>query len=106
MEQIKNTLEAVIKNLQARQKKAAPENDPELLLKNNLSKKELAHLKFNYYKKGTLGIKVDSSSWLYYLSLQKEVLLDKLRSNLTGLKRIHFCLGDISKNNETSKRKR
>lgn len=104
MEQIKNTIAEVIKNLQECRKKGTPENDPEALLKKNLSKRELVHIKFNYYRKGTLGIKVDSSSWLYYLSLQKEQLSDKLRRKLTGLKHIHFCLGDIEKGNGKKKR--
>lgn len=104
MEQIKKTIEEVIKTLQECRKKRTPENDPETLLKKNLSKKELAHIKFNYYRKGVLGIKVDSSSWLYYLSLQKEQLSDKLRRKLAGLKHIHFCLGEIDKGNGQNKR--
>jgi len=65
------------------------------LLKKLLTKRELQHIKFNYFRKGILGISVDSSGWLYHLSLKKEGLLISLQKNLTDLKEIHFRLGEV-----------
>jgi len=105
MESIKDTINNVIKDLQEQRKKASDKNSPEKIFKKNLSKKELAHVKFNYFRKGVLGVKVDSSSWLYYLSLQKEAFLDKLRGNLKEIKDIHFSIGDVVSQNEKNKSK-
>jgi len=71
------------------------ENDnPEVLLKKALTKKELRHIKFHYFRKGMLGIKVDSSVWLYSMNLKKEKLISKLNSASTlGVKDIRFVLG-------------
>ena len=72
-------------------------------LKKLLTKKELKHIKLHYFKKGILGIKVDSSGWLYQFSLKKEVLLKDLQPGLAEIKSIRFSLGEIDNN---GKRKR
>ncbi len=69
--------------------------DVERSLKKILTKKEIGHIKFNYFKKGILNIIVDSSSWLYQLSLEKDGLLAKLRKNLKNIKDIRFRLGEV-----------
>lgn len=92
MEAIKATLESVMRVLETK-KKALPGEDPQALLEQALSKKELGHIKFNYLKKGILSISVDSSAWLYHLSLKKENLLLKLSKKTTGLRDIRFRLG-------------
>jgi hypothetical protein len=51
------------------QKKGPLKDDPEALLEKALTKDELAHARLNYFKRGVLNIKVDSSTWLYHLSL-------------------------------------
>lgn len=66
---------------------------PERMLRAALAKKDLQHVRFSYFKKGILGIKVDSSSRLYLLSLRKEDLLERLRKKLNGVKDIRFRLG-------------
>lgn len=106
MEAIKETVNNVIKNLQKRQKKVPGKNSPEQALKKILSKKEQAHAEFNYFRKGALGVKVDSSTWLYYLNLQKGILLDKLRRSLKDIKEIHFSIGDVLRQDEKEKAKR
>ena len=91
METIKDVVADVIKGLQ--EKKHA-KDEPELLLSRVLSKKELRHVKFRYLRKGILGITVDSSSWLYQLSLQKPVLLAKIGGKSKAIKDIRFYIGE------------
>ena len=93
MEAIKDTLQNLMRTL--KNKKKLSKDDPQALLPKVLSKKELGHIKFNYFKKGILGISVDSSSWAYHLNLKKEGLLAKLGKKLSGLKDIRFQLGEI-----------
>ena len=64
------------------------------LLKKTLTEKELGHIKFNYFKRGILNITVDSSSWLYQLSLSKDDLLARLRKKLKEIKDIRLRLGE------------
>ncbi|MFA5156495.1 MAG: DciA family protein [Candidatus Omnitrophota bacterium] len=101
MEQIRNTVNAVIRLLETG-RLASGEVKIEELLKKLLTKKELKHIKLHYFKKGILGIKVDSSSWLYQLSLEKEGLLKELQQGLAEIKDIRFSLGEI---NDNGKRK-
>jgi len=93
MEAIKETLQNVIKALEQR-KSELPRDDPEALLNRSLGKKELRHVRFDYFKKGILNISVDSSSWLYNLNLQKEGLLARLRQQSGAIKDIRFRIGN------------
>ena len=70
--------------------------DPHLWLKKALTKKELGHIKVKYFSKGVLGLSVDSSAWLYILSLKKEELLAALKKENPGLKNINLRIGEIS----------
>lgn len=95
MENIKHTLKTVLEVLEAKKEEFSG-GSPEDLLQKTLSKKELMHIKFNYFKKGILGLSVDSSSWFYHLSLKKEALLAKLgRKSGGSIKDIRFRLGEI-----------
>jgi hypothetical protein len=94
MEEIKDTLKKVLAALEAKKTKSQ-ESDPYLLLKKILTKKEIGHIKVNNFRQGVLYIKVDSSSRLYFFSLRKEDLLEKLRRDLKELKNIRFVLGEI-----------
>ncbi len=94
MEAIKDTIKNVMRGLKA--KKIGPAADsPEALLKKFLTKKELTHIKFNYFKRGIVNISVDSSSWLYQLNLQKEALLGKFARQTKAIKDIRFRLGEV-----------
>lgn len=93
MEAIKETIKNVMQSWG--QGKQAAVTDPEQLLKKILTKKELAHIKFSYFRAGILGINVDSSSWLYKFSLQKETLLEKLSKKISSIKDIRFRIGEI-----------
>lgn len=92
MEAIKNTVDAVMHTLKTG-KGAGVGPAIEDALKKSLTKKEIRHIKFNYFKRGTLSISVDSSGWLYQLSLKKEDLLAGLRRDLKDIKNIRFRLG-------------
>lgn len=94
MERIKDTLQKVMRGIEAK-KKGLPADSPEALLKKFLTKKELKHIKFHYFKKGVLNLSVDSSSWLYQLSLQKRDLLAKLTQKSGAIKDIRFRLGEV-----------
>lgn len=72
-----------------------PVDTPEDFLKKILTKRESKHIKVNYFRKGVLGINVDSSSWLYQLSLGKEDLLLKLTTRFKEVKDIRFRLGEV-----------
>ncbi len=91
METIKDIIPDVIRGLEAKKR---AQDEPELLLKGVLSKKELGHVKFRYLRKGILGITVDSSSWLYQLNLQKPGLLAKLGKKSKAIKDIRFYIGE------------
>ncbi len=92
MDHIKNVVYGVIEGWAAKSA-GAGEDAPRAWLKKVLTKKELAHIKFNYFKKGVLGVWVDSSVWLYSLSLKKSNLLEQLRAVSSGVKDIRFRIG-------------
>ncbi len=95
METIKNTIQQLMRQWQTRQL-TQPEADPQALLKKLVAKKDLSHVGIAYFRNGILGLKVDSSTRLYSLSLQKEQLLAKLRTYAkTPVKDIHFSIGEI-----------
>jgi len=93
MELIKATLQSVMQALEAKNKQVAGDN-PEALLQKAFSKKEKTHIKLNYFRGGTLSIRVDSSVWLYHFSLKKDELLTKLHKKSNKINKIHFCLGE------------
>jgi len=94
MEHLKSTVDALMAGLL--EKNSGPRGgNPEQWLKKALTKKELRHIKVKYFRKGILGLSVDSSAWLYILSLRKEELLHKLKQENTGLKNINFRIGEI-----------
>lgn len=96
MEPIKDTVENVIKKWEAKSKGGLRHN-PQVLLKRIFTKKELDHVKFNYFKGHTLNINVDSSSWLYHLNLKKDKLLAKLHKDSGNIiNDIRFFVGEIS----------
>lgn len=93
MDAIKDTVINVMQQLEA--KKTGVCAEPQVLLKKVLTKKELKHTKFHYFRKGILSLHVDSSSWLYNLALKKEGLLLKLNKESCAIKDIRFRIGEI-----------
>lgn len=94
MERIRDTIESVFKEIVAK-KGADSSPGPESWLKKVLTKKELGHIKLHYFRKGILGLSVDSSVWMYSLNLKKESLLKKFKECSSDIKEIRFSIGDI-----------
>jgi len=94
VEQIKDTLKIILGQLESKSQ-AIPKNSIEGWLKNALTKKELRHIRIKYFKNGVLGLSVDSSSWLYALSLKKEEILMKLQKESGLVKNIALRIGEI-----------
>lgn len=94
MDRIRDTLRGV---MQAWEQKSCrpPQSGPESLLKKFLTKKELRHIKFRYFKKGTLVLNVSSSSWLYYFNLKKDALLAGLKKESGLIKELRFYIGEM-----------
>jgi hypothetical protein len=94
MERLRETLWGLIKELEDKNLKGQSHN-PQEWLKNILTKKELRHIRVNYFKKGVLGLAVDSSSLLYSLNLRKEELLALLQKESKGIEDIRFRIGEL-----------
>ena len=94
MERIKDTLQNVFKELTAK-KEVLRKGHPEDWLKKALTKRELEHIKFYYFRKGILGVKVDSSNWLYKFNLDKAKILAKLVKFSDEVKDVHFRIGEV-----------
>jgi len=94
MEKIRDTLQGVMQDL-VHKKSALPGDDPESWLRKVLTKRELGHIKLQYFRKGILGLLVDSSVWRYSLNLKKEELLRKLRQCSAQIKEIRFSIGEV-----------
>jgi hypothetical protein len=92
MEPIKDALAKIMSEWQA---KRHDHNDHEFWLKKILTTKEFRHIKLTYFKAGVLNATVDSSSWLYYFSLKKEDLVQRLREHDPAIKNIRFYIGEI-----------
>lgn len=95
MEKIKDTILTIMQAWEA-QERQAPAQDPSLWLKKILTKKELKHIKVDYFRKGIVGISVDSSPWLYSLTLRKGDLLARLRHYSDNVKDIRLRIGETS----------
>jgi hypothetical protein len=93
MEAIKYTVKNVLQELEAKQKPGATDAIQDLLGK-VFTKKERKHIKLRYFKKGTLSLNVDSSSWLYHFSLQKDKLLAKMQRKSRAIKNLRFSIGE------------
>jgi hypothetical protein len=93
MEEIKNTVTQIMRNWEV--KKKGSHDNPDSWLRQVLTKKEKPHVQCNYFKNGILSLKVDSSTWLYYFSLQKEGLLTNLRKRSKAIKDIRFRIGEF-----------
>ncbi|MFH0912938.1 MAG: DciA family protein [Candidatus Omnitrophota bacterium] len=91
METIKDIVADLMQGLKA---SGPTKDDPEGFIKKVLSKRELQHVKFRYFRRGILGIAVDSSARLYQLSLQKTALIAKLAKKSKNIKDIRFYIGE------------
>lgn len=93
MERIQDTIQQVIGNLAAK-KGDQDIKHPREIIKKLLTKKELAHIKVTNFYKGILYVDVDSSSWLYALTLRKKSFLEELKEAVPPIADIRFRIGD------------
>lgn len=96
METIKDVVKNLIRGWEEKNRRSLKDN-PEVLLKKVLTPKEQEHIQFNYFKRGIIGVAVDSSSWLYHFNLQKRDLLAKLCELSCAIKDIRFGIGEIKR---------
>jgi len=82
--------------MQGLKNKKPLKDDPAIILKKVLTKKELGHVRFRYFRRGTLGIAVDSSCRLYQLNLKKSQLLSRLVKKSPQIKDIRLYLGETA----------
>ena len=93
MEQIKDILKDVIADLGSEKRKTQEE-----ILKiwqDAVGKKGIKHTKIIGIKDGRLLVNVDSSVWLFQLSIKRNSLLEKLRRVTDNLKEIRFRIGQV-----------
>ncbi len=95
MDSIKDIVIGVLRDCQTK-KQRFNNQDPESILKKILTKREIEHIKVNYFRSGIFGIKVDSSAWIYQLNFKKQDLLIALKKNFPEIKDVRFSLGDIN----------
>ncbi|MBM3250287.1 MAG: DUF721 domain-containing protein [Candidatus Omnitrophica bacterium] len=91
MDAIKGLINAVLKDLETK----VSTHDPEEALKKALTKKDLGHIKVNYFKNGVLSVNVDSSARLYKLKLEKKELLEKLGREPCAIRDVRFRIGAV-----------
>ena len=96
MDKIKDALDEVMRSLE-KKKRGVPGQDPEENLKKVLTKRELNHIKFEYFSKGIVGISADSSTWLYHLNLRKDKLTAELKKITPAVKGLRLRLGVYTK---------
>ena len=96
MEAIKETIEALFKDLKVRKDRVSMIS-PDFLAKKVFSRKESGHARAGVLKNGVFYIKVDSSTWLYYFNLHKKELLEKLSGLNSQIKDLKFSMGEISR---------
>lgn len=94
MEQIKNIIGDVLKNLEKRQQNTKEEIE-DLWLR--CVKKTIAkHTRISFLKKGKLYINVENPAWLYELRIKKEALFKRIsKLSKNKIKDISFRVGDI-----------
>ncbi|MBN2831663.1 MAG: hypothetical protein JXL82_05295 [Candidatus Omnitrophica bacterium] len=94
MEKLGDTIISIIRELTA-QKTTDKKLAPEEWLKKILTKRELGHIKFHYFRKGIVGLRVDSAVWKYNFNLKKERLLNGLKKCDPAVEELRFSIGDI-----------
>jgi len=87
MELIKETIQQLIEEWKTK-KKLLPKDGIAQIVHKTLSAKEREHVRLIYCRNGILGLAVDSSAWLYQLTLHKTKLLDKLNKKIKDMQQI------------------
>jgi len=93
MEQIKDIINSVIKNISSGKRKVQEE-----ILKtweDVLGKRAAKHTKIMGIHNGKLFVNVDSSVWLFQLNLKRNYLLGELRKITDDVEEINFRIGRV-----------
>ena len=90
MEQIKDTLHAVLASLKNQHKNDTEEEKAFKSFRKVLTKRECSHIQCISMRGNILNVNVDSSAWLYQLSNKKKELAAK-----AGIPNINFRIGEI-----------
>jgi hypothetical protein len=90
MEQIKDTIQTVLGNLKNKTKDGSAQEKTFKAFRKLLTRPERSHIKCIALRSNVLIVNVDSSAWLYQLSLKKSGLAAK-----SGLQDIRFRIGEI-----------
>jgi predicted nucleic acid-binding Zn ribbon protein len=90
MEQIKDTLQAVLAGLKNKHKNDTEEEKAFKSFRKALTKQERSHIKCISMRNNALAVNVDSSAWLYQLSNKKKELAAR-----AGIQNINFRIGEI-----------
>jgi predicted nucleic acid-binding Zn ribbon protein len=99
VEAIKQSLEVLLKELEARKEKAS-RMAPDFLAQKIFSAKEALHARAGTLKNGILYLKTDSSTWLYYFNLHKKELLEKFSAGNSQIKELKFGLGEFPRSKQ------
>jgi hypothetical protein len=90
MEQIKDTLQAVLAGLKNKHKSETEEEKVFKAFRKALTRQDRPHIKCISVRNNALTVNVDSSAWLYQLSNKKSELAAK-----AGIPNINFRIGEI-----------
>lgn len=94
MEKIRDTIATVLHSLQ-KPGGLGPAPGPEDWLSRVLTPQERCHVAVAYFRKGVLGLKVDSSSRLYHMMLHRQKMKEQLAAFCAEIKDIRFTVGAI-----------
>lgn len=96
MDPFKDVLKKVISDLEKKEEK---ESDIIAAWENAAGKKAAKHTKPVFLKKKKLIIIVSDSTWLYKLTLEKDMLIKKFNRNIDGVKKkikeLQFRVGEV-----------
>ncbi len=96
MEKLGEALKQVLDDL-ARKRKQDGTSSVQERFSALLTAREREHAAAAYFRKGVLGVTVDSSSWMYYFITRKKDLLAGMSAHLAGLNDIKFTVGTVAK---------
>lgn len=92
MEPIKGTVESLLETLKSRVVRGGGIEETIL---GAFSPKEQEHIRVCPAQRGLVRIAVDSSTWLYYFTLRKKKLIEKIAAGLPEIKDIVFVIGEV-----------
>jgi hypothetical protein len=60
-----------------------------------LTENERPHAQAVYYRKGILGVTVESPHWLYYFSMRKKKLIEAMTAHVSDIGDMRFTVGKL-----------